>query len=394
MHPLKVILQSPVLALAAALAAIGLAGCASTPAPAPAADARLLRDDDFQPRPEPARDIFALTPAMRDFLDGEVKRSTQSWGKVEGLINALYSGGKLLLEYESSRTRDAAEAFEDRAGNCLSLAIMTAAFAREMRLAIQYHEVLSDTLWMQDRDFIVAANHVNLTLGRRDLDKKVIGGHNSELIIDFLPRQQLLGQRARPVTEARIVAMYHNNRAAELIVEHDWRGAYWHARDAIAADPSYAAPYNSLGVIYQRRSQPRLAEAAFRETLRLEADNSRALANLAALLGETGRGAEAAVVTAELKRVQPEPPFHHFRLAKAALARGEYSQARDGFREALRRNGQYAEIHLGLAAAYLGLGDTRRAKAELEQALEKGTTAHDLQRYSAKRDWLNRQSVQ
>ncbi|MDX2218226.1 MAG: tetratricopeptide repeat protein [Burkholderiales bacterium] len=382
------------ISLAFIAAALGLAGCATAPVAVPTVDASLLRDADFQPRAETARDIFALTPEMREFLRGPVKRSVMSSGKVEGLINALYDGNRLILEYESSKTRDAAEAFEARAGNCLSLAVMTAAFAREMGLAIQYREVLTEQLWTQDRDFVVYAGHVNLTLGRRDMTVKVINGHNSELIVDFLPRQQLLGQRARVVTEERIIAMYHNNRAAELIVEHDWRGAYWHVRDALAADPTYAAPYNALGIIYQRRGETALAEAAFRETLRREADNTRALANLAALLTESGRASEAQVVAAELKRVQPEPPFHHFRLAKAALARGEYSQARDAFSEALRRNGQYAEIHLGLAAAYLGLGDIRRARAEMKSALEKSGTTRDQQRYSAKRDWLDRRTVQ
>lgn len=380
--------------VAIVLGLLGASGCATSPAPAPMVDSTLLRDADFQPRTEPPRDIFALTPAMQDFLRREVKRSVMFYGKVEGLINALYADNKLILEYESTKTRDAAEAFDARSGNCLSLVVMTAAFAREMGLDIQYREVLHEQLWMQDRDFVVYAGHVNLTLGRRDISVKVINGHNSELIVDFLPRQQLLGQRARVVSEARIEAMYHNNRAAELIVAHDWRGAYWHARDAITTDPTYAAPYNALGVIYQRRGLFALAEAAFRETLRLEADNTRALANLADLLEQAGRHAEAQVVSAELKRVQPEPPFHHFRLAKAALARGEYSQARDGFHEALRRNGQYAEIHLGLAAAYLGLGDTKRAKTELEQALDKSGTVRDQQRYSAKREWLQRQSAQ
>lgn len=380
--------------LAIAAGALGLAACAAAPVAPPPVDPGLLRDADFQPRTAAAHDIFSLTPEMREFLRGPVKRAVMSAGKVEGLINALYAGNRLILEYESSRTRDAAEAFEARAGNCLSLAIMTAAFAREMGLAIQYREVLTEQLWLQDRDFVVYAGHVNLTLGRRDMTVKVINGHNSELIVDFLPRQQLLGQRARIVSEARIIAMYHNNRAAELIVDHDWRRAYWHVRDALAADPTYAAPYNALGVIYQRRGQPALAEAAFRETLRHEADNTRALANLAALLEETGRGAEAKIVATELRRVQPEPPFHHFRLAKAALARGEYSQARDAFQEALRRNGQYAEIHLGLAAAYLGLGDARRAKAELEQALDKSGTASDRQRYATKRDRLDRKTLQ
>lgn len=376
------------------LALLALAGCAFAPrvTDAVAIDTAHLRDNDFLPRTTPPHDIFALSPAMHQFLRGEIRRASQSDGKVEGLINSLYAGNKLILEYESSKTRDAAEAFAARAGNCLSLAIMTAALAREMGLSVQYREVLSEELWTQERDFVVASGHVNLTLGRRDMDRKVIGGHNSELVIDFLPRQLLLGQRARIISEARITAMYHNNRAAELLVARDWRAAYWHARDAVVADPAYAAPYNALGVIYQRNGAMGAAESAFHHALQLEPDNPRALANLSALLQQAGRTAEADVVVAKLQRVQPEPPFHHFRLAKAALARGEYSQARDGFREALRRNGQYAEIHLGLAAAYLGLGEVPRAKNELDLALEKSTTTIDHQRYSAKRDWLKRLS--
>lgn len=364
-----------------------LAGCASAPPPVPV-DTTLFRDGEFAARSEPRQDIFALSPAMEKFVRGELRKNVQSEGKVEGLLDALYAGGKLMLEYESSKTRTAAETFEARAGNCLSLAIMTAALAREIGLSIQYREVLTEELWMQDRDFLVAAGHVNLTLGRRDMQKKVIGGGNTELIVDFMPRQLLAGQRARVVSEARIVAMYHNNRAAELIIEHDWDAAYWQVRDAIEADPAYPATYNSLGVIYQRKGAWQLAEAAFRKTLALEQDNTRALANLAAVLDQTGRPDEARKVQTELARVQPVAPFKHFRDAKAALLRGEYSQARDGFQEALKQNGQYSEIHLGLAAAYLGLGQTEQARKELERALEKSTTARDQQRYAAKRDWL------
>lgn len=364
-----------------------LTGCATAPPPV-AVDVSLFRDAQFAPRATPREDIFALSPAMEKFVRGELRKNVQSEGKVEGLLDALYAGGKLMLEYESSKTRTAAETFDARAGNCLSLAIMTAALAREIGLSIQYREVLTDELWMQDRDFLVAAGHVNLTLGRRDMQRKVIGGGNTELIVDFLPRQLLTGQRARVVSEERIVSMYFNNRAAELIVNHEWDAAYWHARDAITADPSYAAPWNALGVIYQRRGDNALAEAAFRKTLSFEPDNTRALANLAALLEQEGRQAEARTMNETLARVQPVAPFKHFRDAKAALARGEYSQARDGFNEALRQNGQYSEIHLGLAAAYLGMGDVDRARQQLEQALEKSTNNRDQQRYAIKRDWL------
>jgi hypothetical protein len=46
------------------------------------------------------------------------------------LFDALYGNGRLRLDYDSAMTRNATEAFAARSGNCLSLVLMTAAFAR------------------------------------------------------------------------------------------------------------------------------------------------------------------------------------------------------------------------------------------------------------------------
>ena len=58
------------------------------------------------------------------------------------LLEALYTQGELRLEYDARRTRTAAEAFDARMGNCLSLVIMTAAFATEMQLQVRFQDVL------------------------------------------------------------------------------------------------------------------------------------------------------------------------------------------------------------------------------------------------------------
>src|SRR3546814_1509184 len=60
------------------------------------------------------------------------------------------------------------------------------------------------------------------------------------------------------------MAMYLNNRAAEVLVAGDGRAAYWWARAAIHAAPEYAAAYNTLGVIYLRHGDAQLAEGMFR----------------------------------------------------------------------------------------------------------------------------------
>lgn len=377
-----------------ALLICALSGCASAPPAVQSVEASLFRDVEFQPRLKVEADIFAVSPAMQHYLQTTVRKASQTSGKVEGLLESLYSDGKLLLEYDSTLTRTAAQAFDARSGNCLSLAIMTAALARQLGLIVHYQEVLTEELWTQDRGYIIAAGHVNLTLGRRDIDRTVLGGHNSELVVDFLPRQQLRGQRSRLLTEARVTAMYHTNRSAESLVQGDLRGAYWQARAAVNADPAYAAPYNTLAVIYRRQNQPAPAEAALRHALKLDPANTRSLANLAALLEEGGRSEESKAVMTALQRVQPEPPFYHFQLAKAALQRGEYSLAQTEFREELRRNGQYAEAHRGLAAAHVGLGQMDKAREQLALAVEKSTSPQDVRRNQAKQRWLNRFTIQ
>jgi transglutaminase-like putative cysteine protease len=53
-------------------------------------------------------------------------------------VQALYQPDQIRLEYDAAVTRNAAQAFEARTGNCLSLVIMTAALARELGLTVRY----------------------------------------------------------------------------------------------------------------------------------------------------------------------------------------------------------------------------------------------------------------
>jgi hypothetical protein len=72
---------------------------------------------------------------------------------------------------------------------------------------------------------------VNVLLGQRtsafDLD---LGDHAS-LIIDFLP-PGVMRQQADIISEKRIVAMYFNNRAAELLARGKAGEAYWYAKSS------------------------------------------------------------------------------------------------------------------------------------------------------------------
>src|SRR5258706_2393985 len=354
-----------------------LAGaCAQLPS-LPRAPDGILHDEIFAAPSQPidARQIFALSDAMRAYLRDELA-AQQYKGARQVLIDAV-SLGQLKLEYDTVNTRNAAEAFDAKAGNCLSLVIMTAAFAKAMSIEVHYNSAIFGDQWSRDSNVYFLNGHVNVTLGKRPTDPKVLYDQAELMTVDFLPGSDIRGFRSVEVDEGTILAMYMNNRAAEALVRGKLDDAYWLAREGIRQSPEFSAVYNTLGVIYLRRGNPELAEPVFRRVLRSEPGNTRALANLALTLSRLGREADAAAVDRQLAREEGDAPFHYLHAGLAAMEVGDFAQARRLFKAQVRRSPEYHESHFWLGLAELRLGNIDEAKSEFALALEASTTPRD-----------------
>ena len=371
-----------------------LAACASAPpdTSATAPPAPVLNDRLFAPPTEriAAAEVFALSPAMRRFLAVEIAAPLRAKGRQRALVEALGNQGPLKLRYDATTTRNAAQAFEARAGNCLSLVLLTAALAKELGLGVQYRSVVVDDTWSRVGGLYVSSGHVNLTLVPRATDLRF--GHldtGTETTIDFLPPEDLRGQRGRTISEATVLAMYMNNRAAEALAQGRLDEAYAWAREAIAQDPRFLAGHNTLGAIYRQHGNLAEAEWVFRGILSVEPDNATVLSNLVQLLREAGRQAEAEPLAQRLAILQPEPPFLYFDRGIAAMQRGDYRTARDNFRKEVDRAAYWHEFHFWLALAYARLGDLPQARAHLATAVENSTGNDERALYAAKLERLN-----
>jgi len=383
--------------LLVALCGVLLASCAT--APDMPRDGRFFRDAKFAPPTERIRaaDVFAVSPQMQRYVDEEIAPRARTRGRQLALIDALYTNGELKLEYDSAMTRNAAQAFAARSGNCLSLVIMTAAFAKALDLPVEYQKVFVDDAWARTGDIYLAIGHVNLTLGHRKTDE---GGFNSRLArkppesdamtIDFLPPEDMRSVQTRPLSEETVVAMYMNNRAVESLARGKTDEAYWWVREAIRQAPGFAIPYNTLGVVYRSHGDLEEAEAVLRAALAREPSNTQVMGNLVTVLAESGKLDESARLAQKLAQLEPEPPFAYFNRGMAALRAGDLHAAKALFERELRRDPDYHEFHFWLAVALMGLGDTSAAKEHLAIALRNSTTRNDRDIYAAKLDRLNR----
>ena len=376
-----------------------LAGCAS--APPPVADTQpqqqLLHDALFQPPGQriAAEEVFALSDAMRRYIAVDMPAHLRAEGRRKGLLDALYSRSQLKLRYDTASTRNAAQAFEARAGNCLSLVIMTAAFAKALDLPVHYQSVAVDEEWSRNGGLYLTSGHVNIALGQRLADRAgMVTTASDLLVVDFLPAQDVSGRRTQTITESTVVAMYMNNRAVESLAAGRVDDAYWYAREAIVQEPRFLSAHNTLGVIYQRRGLLREAEPVFAHVLQVEPENRHALANLARLLAAQGRQGEAEVLQRRLAQIEPHPPYHFFDLGIAAMKEGRFADAKALFTREIRRAAYQHEFHFWLGVANYKLGDAKQASKHIALAVDNSTTQahHDL--YAAKLEWLKAQQQQ
>ncbi|HMN75454.1 MAG TPA: tetratricopeptide repeat protein [Burkholderiaceae bacterium] len=372
--------------LAAILTCCGLLGACTTSPVATQPDASVFADARFAPPSAAIRaaDVFALSPEMKAYLAGGIEGRLLARGRTELLVDALYKKSELKLDYDSVLTRNAAQAFAARSGNCLSLVIMTAAFAKELGIPVRFQSVVTDELWGRGGGIDFVIDHINITLGQRIGGAHWAGPFTEAVTIDFLPPADLRGQKQHVLSEATVLAMYMNNRAAETLAQGRVDDAYWFAREAIVQDPGFVRALNTLGVVYRRHGDPGLAEHALRAAYAKQPENPQIVFNLAQVLADQGRDGEAASLRTRLAQLQPQAPFGYLDRGLAALRNGDAKAARDLFLREVDRAPYNAQTHYWLAVAYAKLGEVPLAREQLELAMQTSASRHDRDIYAAK----------
>jgi tetratricopeptide (TPR) repeat protein len=98
-------------------------------------------------------------------------------------------------------------------------------------------------------------------------------------------------------------------------------------REAIAADPKYAAPLNDLGVLLMAKKNYQEAEQALRQALELDPKSLHALLNLGITLNRAGRYADAIAPLREAVRLEPGLVAAHEHLGIALVETDQFKEA-------------------------------------------------------------------
>ncbi len=117
--------------------------------------------------------------------------------------------------------------------------------------------------------------------------------------------------------------------------------------------------WTNLGVVYSRSGYPDYAESAFLTALSYGRDNLLAVNNLAHLYEQQGKAELAAYYDQQADAFRRRNPFYLYARARQHYADGEYPEARDALRRAVRIQPTEHEFYQLLGLTELAMGDAR-----------------------------------
>ncbi|MCE2660259.1 MAG: hypothetical protein LW854_18785 [Rubrivivax sp.] len=264
-----------------------MSACAAPPATPPMTVLDALLDDQafLATRTDPpgAAEVFRRSAAMERFVSDVLWPKARREGGFRALLSVLNEPELLGMRYSDDITLTASQSFEARAGNCLSLALVAAALAEQLGLEVEFQRLAAPDVAQPALTSVSAylpmVGHVNLRLAER-VGTRVV----QTATFDFLAPTGGVPPRAVPIDRSRVLALFYNNRAVELLMGGDGGQAYWWARASVLQDPAYAGGFITLGALWHQLGRHEQAQLAYEAALLRDPRNTNAAANLAGLV--------------------------------------------------------------------------------------------------------------
>lgn len=335
----------------AALAVLPLIALAIAP---PAAAGTTAADRSAQPL------AYEANQQIED-LAREISREWHEPARrIEEIVQRIFWKGEggLGFQYRSHPTLTAAEAFEQRKGNCLSLVNLFVALGRSVGLRVFFVEVEDFETYYRYEGTIVRSTHV--------VGGVVIGGELRT--VDFLPDRDKRYRQLRIISDQRALAHYYNGTGAEAMLDGDLERAAALFRLAVDTDPEFAGGWNNYAIFARRDGRLGDAIGLLERALRIDSHFLPAMENLSGYYRMDGRPEEAARMEERALDEKTRNPYYLTHQALSRLGKGDLDEAEKLLRRARRLDRSVPDVHLMLGRVELARGHEEKAEAHFAKA--------------------------
>ncbi len=346
---------------------VTMAGCTVNPVDQ-AVLAQMEREVIGETDPDIKIDVLVLTVPMQNMLDERILPIRDKRAQLRALQNLFFSSDELNIQYDPMAMRTAAQTFESRSGNCLSLTNLFVASARYLDLQAVYEIAEVRPTWDQQGKTLIRYEHV-IASGQL--------WNGPRYVFDLLPEYAPANRYMQVITDNMALARHYNNLGARAIIEDNPDLARKNLRAAIWLDAGYSDAWNNMGTALRRLGRFDLAEFSYNRALDIDGRNFSAMSNLVMTLEEQGLGIGRMGRRVDYYRARN--PYFQYQQAHAAFLGERYEVSRRLLEKSIRLKEDEPVFYAALAAVYEKLDDTFAAARfnAIAEALEEHTASFD-----------------
>lgn len=342
----------------------------------PALAAAPPADDD-----ERLRRPFAASPELAQigWRLGRIPGGTAE--KADAIVRYIFSDADgLQFEYRNRPTLTAEQAFEQRAGNCVSLVNLFIALARSAGLDAFPVEVEDLVMFSREGSTVVRSTHV---IGGLALGGQQQAGHM--WTVDFLPGERKAYRKMFRISDRRHSALHYSSVAVEAMFEGDLAGAERLFEQALELDRSTVEAWSNYAVLARRQGNLDRAFARLEKALALDRGFMPALTNMASFHRLAGRPEVAAQYEQRALEAKLQNPYFLLDQALRHLHREEIDEAYALAQRARRVDKGVPEVYLLLGRLDLARGRQARAERNFATARTKSEELSPIYRQGVDR---------
>ncbi|MCW8863975.1 MAG: hypothetical protein OQK09_01100 [Colwellia sp.] len=328
---------------------------------------RLFTDDELQNTSQ--ENIFTLTPSQQNALLSAVNEKQAQGYKLHQALEAVLSIKLANFTYYGE-TYDAETTMRLNKGNCMSLAVLTTAYAKLLGLKFSYREVNTIPIFEKKNNLILSSSHVQTIIYDADFveDETTVYLSKPAIVIDYFPSEN--NRVGKSFKESDFISMYYRNLAADALVENDLRKAFFFAEKAHNYNKQNIEAINLLAVIHRRAGDDKGAEKIYQAGLQIEQTSLALISNYIMLLRKQQRFEEAQGYQEKLDQLDDPNPYHWLEQAYTAQNKNNIRAAMLYYQKAINRAPYLNQAYIGLYQIYRDKGYYGKAKDMLKKALE------------------------
>lgn len=269
-------------------------------------------------------------------------------------------------------------------GNCMSLAVLTTAYAKLAKVDFDYRKVNTLPIFEKQGSIILSSSHVQTYLYKPDFEPEVDTYYLRPpgIVIDYFP--STTNMPGRLFSKHQFIAMYYRNIAADYLLDSELQAAFAYAVASYQYDQYSAESINLLAVLHRRLGDVKGAEVIYQVALSHDLNNIAMLSNYATLLKTQQRYQEAQALENKIAGLDDLNPYQWLEQAYVEHEQGRVSAAKRYYYKVIEQAPYVHQAYLGLYQIYAKQHQLNKAKEMLKKALTWSYELDDRKLYKAK----------